>query len=760
MFYDQERRHDFSRVISTSITIALLIIIYCLSAKLGLLLAFVHPSATAVWPPTGIALAALLLLGYRVWPGIFIGAFLANIITAGSVATSIGIALGNTLEGISGAYLINMFANGRSAFNRPQDIFKFAFLAGMLSTMVSATFGVTSLYLGGYAEGSDYGSIWLTWWLGDAGGAIIVAPLFILWVANPRVRWSRNQTLEAALLLILLFVDGFAVFGGLLHVAAGIYPLAFLSIPILVCIAFRFSPRETVTAIFILCVLAILGTLRGFGPFVGESANESLLLLQIFMGVSCVMIMALAASISGHRRAQEEVRQLNAELETRVVERTAALHEQSALFQDANKKLLKENEERKRAEEQTRRNLDRVEALSEIGFAMASTLDLRSVLEILMGKIDLLLPYSGAAIKLINRTTGELGPEICSSLNQAAWKGGAWKFEQELNQKVLTTMSPLMIPNIQTAGANGKVEFRGREAPVSFLGIPLIAKREVLGVISFYTDEEHQFDPEELKFLTAVANHAAVAIRHAQLFEQSRAQATELAVANKVKSEFLSIMSHELRTPLNVVMGYTAIVKDGMLGAISSEQKKALEKALGRSNDLLAMINGILQATRLEAGQIKLESNEVDPVRLLDELRLRYIVPPEKELTLYWDYPADLPTIKTDGDKFRQILENLINNALKFTFSGNITVSARFLPDVQAVSLRVEDTGIGIPNDSLPTSFEMFRQVDSSETRSYGGVGIGLYVVKRFVEMLNGSIEVKSAPGKGSIFTVTIPCRT
>jgi len=185
-----------------------------------------------------------------------------------------------------------------------------------------------------------------------------------------------------------------------------------------------------------------------------------------------------------------------------------------------------------------------------------------------------------------------------------------------------------------------------------------------------------------------------------------------------------------------------------------------LEKVLGRSNDLLAMINSILHATHLEAGQIKLESYEVDPVRLLEELRLRYIVPPEKELTLSWDYPSDLPTIKTDGGKFRQILENIINNALKFTSSGNITVSARYLPDAQAVSLRVADTGIGISNDSLPTSFEMFRQLDSSASRSYGGVGIGLYIVKRFVELLNGRIEVKSEPGKGSIFTITMPCRT
>src|SRR5712692_2026573 len=156
--------------------------VYVLAGKLGLLLAFVHASATAVWPQTGIALAAFLLLGYRVWPGILLGAFLANVTTEGTIATSLGIAVGNTLEGFVGAYLVNRFAGGRHVFDRPQDVLRFAVLAGMVSTAVSATIGVTSLALGGVARWTDYGPIWLTWWMGDAGGALVVAPLLILWI--------------------------------------------------------------------------------------------------------------------------------------------------------------------------------------------------------------------------------------------------------------------------------------------------------------------------------------------------------------------------------------------------------------------------------------------------------------------------------------------------------------------------------------------------------------------------------------------------
>src|SRR5437870_12464935 len=137
-------------------------IFYVVAGKFGLSLAFVHASASPVWPPTGIAFTAFPVLGRRVWPAILVGAFLVNVTTAGSVATSIGIAIGNTLEGRLGAYLVNRLAHGRHAFDRATDIVKFAALAGLLSTMVSATCGVTSLALGGFADWANYGAIWLT----------------------------------------------------------------------------------------------------------------------------------------------------------------------------------------------------------------------------------------------------------------------------------------------------------------------------------------------------------------------------------------------------------------------------------------------------------------------------------------------------------------------------------------------------------------------------------------------------------------------
>jgi PAS domain S-box-containing protein len=299
-------------------TILVLTGIYVLAAKLGLSLAFIHPSATAVWPPTGITLAALLILGNRVWPSILLGAFLANITTAGSVTTSLAIAGGNTLEGLVGAYLVNRFANGPHFCERPQDIFKFTLLAGVASTMVSATIGVTTLALSGLASWTDYTSIWVTWWLGDAMGDVIIAPLLMLWSENPYVRWNRYEIFELALLLLLLFLGGQMIFGGVLPTNAKNYPLDFLCVPVLVWAAFRFGPRETATTAVMLSGIALWGTLHGFGPFAKDPLNESLLLLQLFMGCTTVMALVFSVVVLDRKRAEEVHARLAAIVESSV----------------------------------------------------------------------------------------------------------------------------------------------------------------------------------------------------------------------------------------------------------------------------------------------------------------------------------------------------------------------------------------------------------------------------------------------------------
>ena len=298
----------------TAATVIILTVLYFIAAKLSLKLAYLHASASPVWPPAGIALAAALLLGYRVWPAIFAGAFLVNLTTAGNLFTSLGIAAGNTLEAVIGAWLIHRFAGGAQVFERAQNVFKFALLV-LISTLVSPTIGLTSLALAGFADWANYSAIWLTWWLGDATGDFIVAPLLILWFSAPARRWHRAALLEVVLLFLLLFFLGQVVFGGWLPISAQNYPIAFICGPIVIWTAFRFTPRETATGIFILSALAVWGTLRGYGPFVMDNDNRSLLTLQASTGILIVTAMALAAGMAERRRAEAAIEQQRAAVE-------------------------------------------------------------------------------------------------------------------------------------------------------------------------------------------------------------------------------------------------------------------------------------------------------------------------------------------------------------------------------------------------------------------------------------------------------------
>ena len=288
--------------------IGILAVIYFIAGKLGLMLASLHASASPVWPPAGIALAGLLLLGYRAWPGIFIGAFLVNVTSAGNVATAFAIATGNTLEGLVGAWLVNRFAGGTNLFDRPQGVFKFALAAG-ISTIISPAFGVTSLVVAGFADWANYGAIWLTWWLGDATGDLVFTPLVLLWSVGSKRRWNKKEAAEVGALLLLLVVLSGVAFGGWLEISARNYPIAFICGSVVIWTAFRFTHRETATGIFILSAIAVWGTLHGFGSFVRETENQSLLTLQWSMAVLTITAMALSAGMAERRRVEEELQQ-------------------------------------------------------------------------------------------------------------------------------------------------------------------------------------------------------------------------------------------------------------------------------------------------------------------------------------------------------------------------------------------------------------------------------------------------------------------
>jgi PAS domain S-box-containing protein len=302
--YDQPWSNGMS--ISDVVRVAVLCVIYFATAKFGLSLDAVSGFAAAVWPPTGVALAALVLYGYRLWPGIALGAFLVNLSAGAPVLVAGGMALGNTLEALVGTVLLERVVGFRPSLDRLQDVLGLIALAAGFSTLVSATIGVTSGWLGGVIPAATYGDAWRTWWLGDALGDLVVAPLLFVWSRRGRIALSWNWIAEALILLVAV--------GGLSLVVFDVPTPAlslsrYLIFVVLILVVLRLGPHGVVTALALRSAIAIWGTAQSFDPFAGPTLHESLFFLQTFMSLVAVTFLILAAAMTERRQAEAAARE-------------------------------------------------------------------------------------------------------------------------------------------------------------------------------------------------------------------------------------------------------------------------------------------------------------------------------------------------------------------------------------------------------------------------------------------------------------------
>ena len=692
-----------------SVVGAAVVAAYVVAAFLGFRFASVAEQVTTVWPPTGISLAALLLWGPRLWPAVWVGALIANAAMNAPIWTAAVVATGNTLEAVFATWVLRRSFQFDARLQRVRDVLTFILVAAAGSTIISATVGVGTLAVSGVQLWQRFPQLWWEWWVGDAVGAIVVAPV-ILAVAHHRGLLLRSQ-LEGVLLVAGAAITMHIVFGRVSGTTASHHPLEYLIFPFVIAAALRGG--QTVTSLVVLgaSAVTIWNTVRGRGPFAGAGIHDSLLLLQVFTGVLASTGLLLAAAISE-----------------------------------------RETGERRRA------------AAFAVGEVLARAPDLHAAAPAVLAGICGNLDWQAGGLWLFD-------PEDQRLRCIAQWKAPAMvapAFERmtgdarfppgvDLPGRVFATGAVAWIDNVVDDTNFPRAE-AAREAGLhAAFGFPIRLGGEVLGVIDCFNRTVVPRDEDLLRTMSTVGHQVGQFVarkREEQAVTIARQQAE---AANRAKDDFLATLSHELRTPLNAIVGWTRMMMDGMLDADGT--RRALEVIDRNAQLQTQLVADLLDVSRIVAGRLNLDPSPVtlgpvieaalDAVRPAAEARLVQLV---ARLTA-----ADV-VLEGDGQRLQQIVWNLVSNAVKFSNPGGTVVVELQHVGPASVRLRVSDDGEGIELEFLAHVFERFSQADLSVSRRHGGLGLGLAIVRHLVELHGGTIVAESeGPGRGAVFTVDLP---
>jgi len=424
-----------------------------------------------------------------------------------------------------------------------------------------------------------------------------------------------------------------------------------------------------------------------------------------------------------------------------------------------NVRLFKELEART---EDLSRSVDELRALGEVGQAISSTLDLRTVLSTIVGRATqlsgtdagVIYEYDEQREVFVPRAVEHLEAEIVETMLATPVRKG-----EGATGRLADDMTPIQVPDVMHAPVESRV--RGalvRAGYRALLAVPLVREDRLIGGLTVIRKSIGKFSPEVIELLTTFAAQSAIAIHNARLFRELEAKGRELETASRHKSQFLANMSHELRTPMNAIIGYTELIADGIYGSVPDPMRDVLTRVDASGRHLLGLINDVLDLSKIEAGQLTLTLAEYSMKEVTDAVVAAVeALATEKGLRLVVDMAPDLPTGRGDQRRLAQVLLNLVGNAIKFTEKGQVTI--RVGTAAGLFTMAVSDTGPGIAVSDQERIFEEFQQADTSTTRPKGGTGLGLAIARRIVALHGGRIWVESVPGEGATFRFTMPIR-
>ena len=423
--------------------------------------------------------------------------------------------------------------------------------------------------------------------------------------------------------------------------------------------------------------------------------------------------------------------------------------------------------------EQDRRKI--ASTLIEVSQVVSSTLDQDAVLDRILEPLNRLIQYDRASIMLPNAAAPE-GNRMTIAASQGVQAHTRGQdillLDDSPGRYVTLSALPMVVPDMQALITQGINPRSDATATRSWLGVPMVTQGRVIGLIVLEKFEPNFYTQDQASTVFALARQAGIAVENARLYAQTME-------ANRLKSEFLANMSHELRTPLNAIIGYSELLISQVYGELNAKQYDRVSRVVSGGKHLLEMINGVLDLSRIEAGQMNLV---LAPVSLEEVIydALADITPQveSKNLKLTVNLQHALPIMQADAQRIRQIVTNLMDNAVKFTPEGEVKVEAvtavvqghtsvagHPIPETVAVAdgnwlvMTVTDTGIGIAKEDQGYIFDAFRQVDASSVRKFEGSGLGLAITMQLTRIHQGHIWVESEVGKGSTFVVLLPLR-